>query len=153
MPVPSFKGGENLRFRFTIFRCDSVFLLIEGVTQIIYTLLKITCSPLKNAIPKGKFIFQPLIFRGYVSFREGNVPKHVQQESRIIHILMNIHNHKFEFVLKAYMYPRNRSIPQNYEDSKTTIFPEPLSINIHTKTKKKIWIRTPLPQPTNLHIP
>ncbi len=39
---------------------------------------KLTC-PLKGAISKGNFIFQPLIFRGRVSFRGSNI----QEISRV----------------------------------------------------------------------
>ena len=36
--------------------------------------LKLTFSPLKIGLPNRKVVFQPSIFRGYVSFREG-IPK------------------------------------------------------------------------------
>ena len=37
--------------------------------------LKLTFSPLKIRLPNRKLVFQPSIFRGYVSFREGKSPK------------------------------------------------------------------------------
>ena len=35
--------------------------------------LKLTFSPLKIGLPNRKVVFQPSIFRGYVSFREGTL--------------------------------------------------------------------------------
>jgi len=37
----------------------------------VFTLPETNSSPLKIGIPNRKYIFQPSIFRGHVSFREG----------------------------------------------------------------------------------
>ena len=43
-----------------------------GAPHAIGTLPETNSSPLKIDHPKRKLVFQPSIFRGYVSFREGN---------------------------------------------------------------------------------
>ena len=42
-----------------------------GHDLLIFTLPETNSSPLKIGLPNRKVVFQPSIFRGYVSFREG----------------------------------------------------------------------------------
>lgn len=45
------------------------------------TLLETNSSPLKKGrAPKGNLIFQPLVFRGYVNFREGGAWKTIDKK-------------------------------------------------------------------------
>jgi len=50
---------------------------IPDAQCMVYTLPETNSSPQKIGLPKRKVVFQPSIFRGYVSFREGtfNPPK------------------------------------------------------------------------------
>ena len=47
----------------------------------ICTLPETHSSPLKIGHPKRKLVFQPSIFRGYVSFREGNLLQNLDPKS------------------------------------------------------------------------
>ena len=53
---------------------DLEFLRFSGKST---TLPETNSSPLKISLPNRKVVFQPSIFRGYVSFREGNQQKHL----------------------------------------------------------------------------
>ena len=85
---------------------------------------KTKSSPLKIGYPKRKLVFQPSIFRGYVSFREGIeivlftryllwtcLPKHT---TKVIHKL-GISNHAFASKKKC------RKIPHTNQDQNTLL--------------------------------
>ena len=52
-----------------------------GQLSVLNTLPETNSSPMKIGLPNRKVVFQPSIFRGYVSFREGSIyqSNHIKQ--------------------------------------------------------------------------